>query len=74
MKTVSYEIRYGLFDTFKTFVTEDYEQALRVYEKYKIFAEIHELTWVVSLYEKLENNKYWLIKSETINPTKEIRI
>lgn len=56
------EIRYGTPNRFKTVHTDDYEQALRIYDKVKRFAENHNLTWIIALW-----NRGWLEKTETIN-------
>lgn len=66
-KTETYEIRYGRYDIYKPIITTDFGQALRMYDKCISFAINHRLTWTVSIFEKLEGGRYWLIKSETVN-------
>lgn len=53
----------------KAVTTNDYEQALRMFDKYKKFAEKHNITLVVSLY-----SEGFLYESETINPTRIIKM
>ena len=60
-----YEIRYGIPERYKSVVTSDFEQALRIYDKAKGFATNHNITWVIALWEK----DWRLIKSVTVNPT-----
>lgn len=48
---------------FKTVKTNDYEQACRIYEKYKQFAKNRGIYLEVALW-----CDGWLYKSETINP------
>lgn len=63
-----YEIRYGSPTRDKIVKTDDYEQANRIYDKAKRFAENHRLVWTVALWDILKRGK-WLIKSETVNGT-----
>ena len=58
----NHEVRYGTPHNFKTVKTDDFEQALRIYNKAKRFAENHGLTWIVARWDR-----GWLVKSETIN-------
>lgn len=51
--------------TVKTSHTNNFEQASRMYDKFKAFAKKHNLTWTVSLY-----GEGFLLESETINPTR----
>ena len=51
----------------KNVTTDDYEQALRMFEKYKQFAKKHNITLVISLY-----GQGFLYESITVNPTKTI--
>jgi hypothetical protein len=53
----------------KSVTTDDYEQALRMFEKYKQFAKKHNITLTISLY-----GQGFLYESETVNPTKIISI
>lgn len=53
----------------KSVTTNDYEQAYRMFEKYKQFAKKHNITLVISLYEQ-----GFLLDSVTINPTRTIII
>lgn len=53
----------------KTVTTNDYEQAWRMFGKYKQFAEKHNITLVVSLY-----GEGFLYESKTINPTRIIKM
>ena len=62
IKKQGYEIRYGIPHQFKSVHTDDFEQALRIYDKAKKFAENHNLTWIIALW-----NNGWLEKSETVN-------
>ena len=56
------EIRYGTPHNFKTVRTNDFEQALRMYNKIKKFAENHGLVWIISMWYN-----GWLEKSTTVN-------
>lgn len=49
-----YEIRFGDRNNFKSFYTDDYFQAERVFDKIIAFANKHKLTWKVALW----NNGY----------------
>ena len=62
VKKADYEIRYGTPHNFKTVITDDDEQAHRIYDKAKRFAENHGLTWIIALW-----CRGWLEKSETVN-------
>lgn len=64
-----YELDYGKPHGYKAVKISDFDQALRMFAKAKAFAISHNLTWTVSLWEKCNNGKRWLIKSETLNPT-----
>ena len=57
-----YEIRYGVYESYKTVKISDWERARAFYDKVKRFAESHNLVWIVALW-----NDGWLIKSETVN-------
>lgn len=57
-KNRQYEIRYGNKSCFKSFYTDDYLQAERVFDKLIGFANRHKLTWKIALW----NNGY-LVKS-----------
>ena len=58
-----FEIRYGMPERYKSITTGDYEQALRMYDKIKRFAEEHNLTWIIALWDK----DWRLMKSVTTN-------
>ena len=58
---------------FKKLDTNNFEQALRVYDKFKMFAEKHNLTLNVSLYINYQDNPT-ILQTEIINPTKTIEI
>lgn len=59
------ELRYGTDGyNFKTVETNDYDQALRMYEKVKRFAENHKTTMIIALWLN-----GWLVQTETVNPT-----
>ena len=62
---MTYELRYGRPVNYKTVKTADFEQVLRMYDKAKVFAEKHNLTWVIALWD----SDGWLVKSHTVNPT-----
>lgn len=64
-----YEIvREDIKGNVKSVTTDDYEQALRIYEKCKHFAKQHEITLIVSLY-----GNGMLYESDTVNPTRIIK-
>lgn len=70
MNSTKYEIRYATSTqleagTYKSICTDDFEQALRMYDKIKRFAEKHNLTMGIALW-----GNRWLVQSTTINPTK----
>lgn len=57
-----YELRYGTPHNYKAILIDDFEQALSLYDKVKRFAENHNLTWIIALWDG-----GWLVKSETVN-------
>lgn len=64
-----FEVRYGDYANYKVVKTDDLERAYSIYETAKRFAVKHGLTWVIALWEEFESKKYWLVQSDTINPT-----
>lgn len=53
----------------KSVTTDDYEQALRIFDKYKQFAKKHNICLIISLY-----GQGFLYESETVNPTRIIKM
>ncbi len=58
-----YEVRYGTPVNFKIVKTESLEQAERMFDTARRFAENHNLNWTVALW-----NDGYLEKSIEINP------
>ena len=74
MKTIIYLKKYQVVitkedGTTKISHTNDFEFALKLQEKYKVFARKHNLTWTISLY-----GQGFLVESETINPSSIIEV
>ena len=53
--------------------TNDYKEALKIQAELKEYAKTNNLTLVVSLYEEWMG-KYTLLESDTMNPTKIIKL
>lgn len=66
-----YTIEYG--DprvNMKVIKIEGMEDADKMFKKLKAYAEKHNLTWVISMWEP----DHWLMESITVNPTKIHRV
>lgn len=59
MATKQYEIRYGTGNKIKSVFTDDYLQAERIFDKITAFANAHQLTWKIALW-----NDGYLVKSK----------